>query len=213
MKYCSKHHKNPDDAVFCNECGERLTRVTNTNHICPKCGASNPTDAKFCHSCGCSFTNIPEPKPIHPPISNPNPDSTRSSHKEMNQFIVDYDVMKSYFGSACMWFVSAIFSGCVLNIVGCILYGSLMGGWNWVFVIICDIISFLCTWGVMKLDKTTWVIWKWMMPISIFVTAASSGNIALRSSYPPLFLIIILLLVIGFWGTIVITKKKSYYFH
>ena len=98
MKYCSKHHANPDDAVFCNECGEKLTRVTNANHICPKCGASNPTDAKFCHSCGCDFTNIPEPKPIHPPMPNPNPDTTRSSHKEMNQFIVDYNVMKSYFG-------------------------------------------------------------------------------------------------------------------
>lgn len=62
MRYCSKHHANPDDAVFCNECGERLTRVTNANHICPKCGASNPTDAKFCHNCGMSFTCSPTQK-------------------------------------------------------------------------------------------------------------------------------------------------------
>jgi uncharacterized protein (TIGR02145 family) len=58
MKYCSKHHANPDDAVFCNECGERLTRVTNTSHICPKCGASNPTDAKYCNECGYQLSNI-----------------------------------------------------------------------------------------------------------------------------------------------------------
>ena len=57
MKYCSKHHENPDDAVFCNECGERLTRVTNTNHICPKCGVSNPTDAKYCNECGYQLSN------------------------------------------------------------------------------------------------------------------------------------------------------------
>ena len=57
MKYCSKLHENPDDAIFCNECGERLTRVTNTNHICPKCGVSNPTDAKYCNECGYQLSN------------------------------------------------------------------------------------------------------------------------------------------------------------
>lgn len=67
MKYCSKHHANPDDAVFCNECGERLTRVTNTSHICPKCGASNPTDAKFCHSCGRCLIVIPRQKNMSKP--------------------------------------------------------------------------------------------------------------------------------------------------
>ncbi len=67
MKYCSKLHENPDDAVFCNECGERLTRVTDANHICPKCGVSNPTDAKFCHSCGRSLIVIPEQEPMSKP--------------------------------------------------------------------------------------------------------------------------------------------------
>ena len=67
MKYCSKHHANPDDAVFCNECGERLTRVTNTSHICPKCGVSNPTDAKFCHSCGRCLIVIPRQKTMSKP--------------------------------------------------------------------------------------------------------------------------------------------------
>ena len=57
MKYCSKHHKNPDDAVFCNECGERLSRVTNTSHICPKCGMRNPIEAIYCRECGTKLTD------------------------------------------------------------------------------------------------------------------------------------------------------------
>ncbi len=54
MKYCSKQHENPDDAVFCSECGERLTQpvVKPKVVICPKCSKENPHDAQFCYNCG-----------------------------------------------------------------------------------------------------------------------------------------------------------------
>ena len=52
MKYCSKHHANPDDAIFCNECGERLFVSHKETKKCPTCNAENPIDAEYCHQCG-----------------------------------------------------------------------------------------------------------------------------------------------------------------
>jgi len=39
-------HKNPADAVFCQECGTRLETA------CPGCGTANQLGAKFCKKCG-----------------------------------------------------------------------------------------------------------------------------------------------------------------
>ena len=36
----------PEDAVFCTDCGHPLAR------LCPSCKRSNPPDARFCHRCG-----------------------------------------------------------------------------------------------------------------------------------------------------------------
>ena len=52
MKYCSKHHANPDDAIFCNECGEKLFVSQKETKKCPTCNAENPIDAEYCHECG-----------------------------------------------------------------------------------------------------------------------------------------------------------------
>lgn len=52
MKYCSKHHSNPDNAIFCSECGERIKEQINDNWVCSNCQTKNPFDAKFCHECG-----------------------------------------------------------------------------------------------------------------------------------------------------------------
>lgn len=58
MKYCpkDKSHKNPNEAIFCCECGSRLVEVAD-NKICPKCGMSNPNEAIFCRECG---TKLPD---------------------------------------------------------------------------------------------------------------------------------------------------------
>lgn len=55
MKYCSKYHANPDDAVFCQECGENITSIKQDHKDCPQCGIKNPLEAKFCFQCGCKL--------------------------------------------------------------------------------------------------------------------------------------------------------------
>lgn len=58
MKYCpkDKSHNNPNEAIFCCECGSRLVEVAD-NKICLKCGMSNPNEAIFCRECG---TKLPD---------------------------------------------------------------------------------------------------------------------------------------------------------
>ncbi len=64
MKTCSKSHSNPDDALFCNVCGEKLPTAAKKSHkVCPKCKADNPLDAQFCQNCGADLTPTPKPKP------------------------------------------------------------------------------------------------------------------------------------------------------
>lgn len=46
MKYCSRHHENPDEALFCHECGEKLPQVAKDN-ICPDCKQINPQRLDF----------------------------------------------------------------------------------------------------------------------------------------------------------------------
>ena len=55
MRYCSKHHANPDEARFCKECGERLINQAASTKACPACHTENPNYAKFCHACGHSL--------------------------------------------------------------------------------------------------------------------------------------------------------------
>ena len=60
MKYCpkNKNHKNPNEAVFCCECGSRLVEIADFK-TCIKCGSSNPCEAMFCIECG---TKLPDDK-------------------------------------------------------------------------------------------------------------------------------------------------------
>ena len=57
MKCQKCQHENPDDAKFCNECGNKLELA------CPDCGKVNPPGSKFCNECGHDFTTTSsEPK-------------------------------------------------------------------------------------------------------------------------------------------------------
>lgn len=47
-KNCNSH--NPDTAIFCNHCGERLI------NLCPSCKEQLPQGAMFCHKCGTRIT-------------------------------------------------------------------------------------------------------------------------------------------------------------
>ena len=47
---CPTHGPRPEpDAVFCSECGRRLTAAPS---FCTRCGAALERDARYCHSCG-----------------------------------------------------------------------------------------------------------------------------------------------------------------
>ena len=52
MIECSKcQHQNPNDAIFCNRCGQKMEIE------CDKCRKANPPGSKFCNQCGNPFSN------------------------------------------------------------------------------------------------------------------------------------------------------------
>ncbi|NIM94557.1 MAG: AAA family ATPase [Anaerolineales bacterium] len=54
---CSRcSYENPQEAVFCQNCGQPLTRA------CPNCGTSNAPAAKFCMQCGTELDAISDPE-------------------------------------------------------------------------------------------------------------------------------------------------------
>ena len=82
---------NPPDSVFCEECGQKLTKnedfstdfteapsagntaVSRGNMICPKCGASFGSDSVFCENCGLRLISEQPsaPAPVPPPVKAP----------------------------------------------------------------------------------------------------------------------------------------------
>lgn len=127
MKYCSKKHTNPDDAVFCNECGEKLgIQTTEKTKKCPNCSADNPADAEFCHHCGTSLTvkkpetnqslKKEETETIHESINEQETScSTNSDNviKEIVQsinesFRVNYNITEILLGKICMWICTIV---------------------------------------------------------------------------------------------------------
>jgi class 3 adenylate cyclase len=57
---CPKcQHENPDDARFCNGCGNRLEL------ICPECGKINPPGSRFCNACGRDLQAPEEATPVN----------------------------------------------------------------------------------------------------------------------------------------------------
>jgi len=57
---CPKcQHENPDDARFCNGCGNRLEL------ICPECGKMNPPGSRFCNACGRDLQAPEEAAPVN----------------------------------------------------------------------------------------------------------------------------------------------------
>ena len=59
MKKCPAcNHENPDDSVFCENCGHKFTiedqnkPKSTSEKACPNCGHQNKDDAVFCEQCG-----------------------------------------------------------------------------------------------------------------------------------------------------------------
>jgi ribosomal protein L40E len=57
MKCPQCQFENPEDAIFCNECGKKL------EFACPECGKANPPGSKFCNKCGYNLTLLSAPPP------------------------------------------------------------------------------------------------------------------------------------------------------
>lgn len=94
-------NNNPPDSVFCEECGQKLTKAENfstdftaapsavntaafgAKKTCPKCGASFSNDSVFCENCGVrlvsgeapasAFAPSPAPAPAPAPAFAPPP--------------------------------------------------------------------------------------------------------------------------------------------
>lgn len=86
MKYCNKHHENPDDAVFCNECGEKLFVSHKETKKCPNCNTENPIDAEFCHECG-KRLSLYEAPPKPSPIKIPTTTSSNNKDKILGTIV------------------------------------------------------------------------------------------------------------------------------
>ena len=53
----------PDDAVFCEECGQKLESPAADavpTVACPACGTANPPDSAFCEECGAEYRMTPK---------------------------------------------------------------------------------------------------------------------------------------------------------
>jgi class 3 adenylate cyclase len=58
MKCPSCQHENPENAKFCNGCGQKLELN------CPKCQKTNPPGSRFCNECGQALTALEATAPI-----------------------------------------------------------------------------------------------------------------------------------------------------
>lgn len=145
MKYCSKHHKNPDDAIFCNECREKLAQVKTNMKKCPTCKAENPTDADFCHECGhCLRFIAPDPP-------KPN-DSIIKKIRE--SFVSNYKITERYIlGIFVMWTFT------LLSLISLYRFiNSCKNESNWGLVYLAIVVSYVGTCYQKAFWRTVWVI-------------------------------------------------------
>ena len=50
----------PQNALFCNNCGCKISKEAQSNKKCPNCGSFVPQDALFCNNCGCKIPEEPK---------------------------------------------------------------------------------------------------------------------------------------------------------
>ena len=52
----------PQNALFCNNCGCKISKEEQSNKKCPSCGSLVPQDALFCNNCGNKIPEEPKSK-------------------------------------------------------------------------------------------------------------------------------------------------------
>lgn len=214
MKYCSNHHANPDDALFCHECGGKLIQTpTLEKKKCPKCNAENPLNAKFCHDCGFRLSNPelqPKPNPDPTPAPEPKPD-------EGIGFFTYYRLTQSFLGKACMSFLTITALVALYSIVfalGCGLLGGYKG--DWIFLLICAASSIIGYWMIIKdRSKNGLFIWRFANPLEILGLIGCGANVSTQHDVylGTEFYIALVVLILGYIIAYNGTKKNIYHFY
>ena len=90
---CSQ--ENPEDAVFCGDCGNALVQES----PCAGCGRLNPTGLRFCRGCGHRLAETdlsPALSPIPSPIEAIQPTSFANGRYEVKRFLGEGGKKKVY---------------------------------------------------------------------------------------------------------------------
>lgn len=224
MKYCSKNHSNPDDAVFCAECGERLVQHHADNEkVCLECGAKNPKGASFCKECG-AVLNMKETTSIKSTRSSTSSSSSKSStgnyssqsdfflHLKVRFRIAEFDLGKTF-----VWTLLATVVSSVYSIIFAFYYLVEYGGyeWDWLALLLFSALTILSFDGVLNFSKGWLITWKIIVPLEAICLYGSGTNIVNVYGGECTFLhwLFLILLIIGYVVVLNISKDKKYYFH
>lgn len=218
MKYCSQHHNNPDDAVYCSECGEKLP--AKNENVCSICNAPNPKEAEYCHSCGKSLkktTPNREQKTSNTTTKKINQQSnTHSGNQRSNiSFKTYYKIAEIALGKTCMLAFAAIIAASVYAITIGDNYLIEFGGYegDCYALITFSLIAILCTFNVIKTLKRIWVIvWKIVVPLELLALYGCSSNLELIYGYEfsDLYYVCVGILIVGYIIVINRTKDNPY---
>lgn len=84
MKCLNCGFDNPQNAKFCNDCGQPQQRA------CPACSTVNPAGAKFCNNCGTNLqTQSAAPQAAPPPAAAPAAKRESLVEKFMTKQVAD----------------------------------------------------------------------------------------------------------------------------
>ena len=224
MKYCSKNHSNPDDAVFCAECGEKLVEHRADNEmVCSECGAKNPKDALFCNECGADLNK-------EETTSTQSTQSTTSSSSS-NFSTGNYSSQSSFFqnlrarfkiaefdlGKAFVWSLLATAVSSVYSIVFTFYYLVEYGGyeWDWLALLLFSVLAILSFNGVLNFSKGWLKAWKIIVPLEAISLFGSGTNMVNVYGGECTFLhwLFLILLIIGYVVVLNISKDKNSYFY
>ena len=82
MNCLSCNEINPEDSIFCGNCGNSLE----SKLICPECGVSNPQDSIYCAECGSLYKPSLE---VQPQITNGEPENiNRNTNRSQRSILI-----------------------------------------------------------------------------------------------------------------------------
>lgn len=222
MKYCSKNHSNPDDAVFCAECGEKLVEHRADNEmVCSKCGTKNPKDALFCNECGADLNKeeTTSTQSTQSTTSSSSSNSSTGNYSSQSTFFLNlrarYRIAEFDLGKAFVWSLLATVVSSVYSIVFTFYYLVEYGDYVCLVMLLFSVLAILSFNGVLNYSKDWLTVWRIILPleaIGLFGSGYDVVNIY-GGEYTSLHWLFLILLIIGYVVVLNILKGKNYYFH